>query len=474
MKKDSIDRDVYFNSLPTSNHERLYGTFDFLAIQITFGIAAWFFLVGSLTGLTVRASEAIPIVIFGNCVPLFLIAPLAVIFARYGTEQWASSAAVLGHKFKDIWLFIYITSSFGWIAYAAYLFGQSAIKFMNYFGGPVWLTNEVPGAIIFAILATFVGVYIAYRGPDTLKWFTRSCAIFLIIVLGYFIYVILGHYGLVEIYSMEPAEPLETLAWSRASAIEWNVGLGLSWAFWFGQWTRLAKSEKAAYHGCLWGWGLLAGTAGIFSAFTALVLKVYDPSEWIITLGSPVIATIGLSLFALANIGSIACLVYPMSITYRNRFPSVSWKKTVLICSVGALLLENPIVFAHYGVYLAYIALLTGAYSGIMLADYFLINKGEWAWSIREIYNRNGVYQYWKGFNPAAVIATMLSAGFYLWTLEPLSWSSPNGLFPYITAGIPSLFIGFISYAILMKVWVMKRMNAPLSEKNISLAKNIQ
>lgn len=462
MKK-SINQDVYFNALPSSKQERLYGTWDFLAIQITFGIAAWFFLVGSLTGLTVKASDAIPIVVFGNCVPLFLIAPLAVVFARYGTEQWSGSAAALGHKFKDLWLIMYITSSFGWIAYSAFLFGQSAIKFVKYFGGPEWLTQEVPGAIIFAFVATFIGAYMAYRGPDTLKWFTRACAIFLLLVLSYFIYAILAKYGITEIYAMEPAEPMESLAWSRSSAIEWNVGLGLSWAFWYGQWTRLAKTEKAAFHGCLWGWGLLAGTAGIFSAFTALVLKVYDPSEWIIALGSPFIALVGLVLFAVANIGSISCLVYPMSITFRSRYPKISWKKTVILCSVGALILENPKVFESYGIYLAYIALLTGAYSGIMIADYFVINKGEWSWSLREIYNRDGAYHYWKGFNPAALFATLLSAGFYIWTLEPLTWTSPNGLFPYITAGIPSFFVAFISYAVLMKFWVMKRMTAPLA-----------
>lgn len=259
-----------------------------------------------------------------------------------------------------------------------------------------------------------------------------------------------------------PKEPLDTIAWSRASAIEWNVGLGLSWAFWYGQWTRLAKSEKAAFHGCLWGWGLLACTAGVFSAFVALVLKTYDPSEWIITLGSPAVAVIGLLLFAIANIGSVTCLVYPMSITTRSRFPKISWPLTVVLCSAPALILENPKVFASYGVYLAYIALLTGTYGGIMMADYFMVGRGKWSWSLRAIYNTRSTYSYWHGFNPAALISTIVAALFYLWTLEPLSWTSPNGLFPYITAGIPSFFVAFIVYAVLMKFWVMKSMQAPI------------
>lgn len=460
--KQGIGSDIFFNVVPADSQDRIYGALDFVAIQITFGIAAWFFLVGSLTGLAVKAQEAIPIVVFGNCFPLFLVAPLAVIFARYGTEQWQGTAAVLGHRFKDVWVFIYITSSFGWIAYSAFLFGESAIKFVAFFKGPEFLSVEVPGAIIFAFIATGVGAYVAYLGPNVLRWFTRMSALFLLVVLAWFIWMILSKYGLSHIYEMEPKEPLQTLGWSRASAIEWNVGLGFSWAFWYGQWTRLAKTERAAFHGCLWGWGLLACTAGVFSAFVALVLKTYDPSEWIITLGSPLVALIGLTMFAIANIGSITCLVYPMSITMRSRFPKLPWLLTVVICSVGALVLENPVVFEGYGVYLAYIALLTGTYGGIMMADYFLISRGIWAWSLREIYNRESGYTYWHGFNPAAVLATLIAAAFYVWTLEPLSWTSPNGLFPYITAGIPSFFVGFIAYAVLMKVWIMKRMSPPL------------
>lgn len=460
-QRTEIEREVHFNLLPVRSSERVWGFWDFLAIQVCFGIAAWFFLVGSLTGLTVPAGEAIPIILVGNIFPLFLIAPLAAIFARYGVEHWQGSSAVLGHVFKDIWLVIYITSSFGWIAYASFLFGESAIKFADFFGAPSLLTSEIPGAIAFAIVATAIGVYIAYNGPSVLKWFTRIAAAFLLAVLAWLIFEVFTEFGAGTIFTAEPAEPLQTPAWSRASAIEFNVGLGFSWAFWYGQWTRLSKSESGAFHGCLWGWGLLACTAGIFSAFVALALGTFDPSEWIVALGGVTIALLGLALFAVANISSIAMLVYPMSITLRTRLPGVPWLGAVLICSVPAVFLENPAVFDRYGVYLAYIALLTGTYGGIMIADYWLVSRGRWAWSMRDLYDRSGRYWYWGGFNPAAVVATIAAGAFYLWTLNPYSWTSGNGLFPYITAGVPSFIIAFVVYGALMRVWVMRTAEVP-------------
>jgi nucleobase:cation symporter-1, NCS1 family len=457
-REKAIRQEMYLNLLPLRGGERIYGGWDFLAVQICFGIAAWFFLTGSLTGLTVPAREALPIILFGNAFPLLLIAAMAAIFARYGVEHWQGSAAVFGHRLKDVWLVVYITSSFGWIAYASFLFGQSAIRFLDRFGAPGWMTQEVPGAVVFAIMATATGAFVAFLGPQVLKWFTRVSAIFLLLVLGYFTWSVLTRFGLAEIFAALPAEPFETTAWSRASAIEFNVGLGLSWAFWYGQWTRLSKSEAGAFHGCLWGWGVLAATAGIFAAFLALTLQVYDPTEWIVTLGGG-LAALGLLLFAVANVSSVTALVYPMSITLRTRFPNLRWGLAVIICSAPAVLLENPTVFESFGTYLAYIALLTGTYGGIMMADYFLVSRGIHAWRLRDLYIAGPASRYWYtgGFNPAAVLATLAGAGFYLWTLEPLSWTSANGLFPYLTAGLPSYAVAFTTYAVLMRLWILPR-----------------
>lgn len=470
-KRDFLKTEHHFNLVPLKGSERIYGGWDFLAVQICFGIAAWFFLTGSLTGLTLPAREAIPVILVGNALPLLLVAGLAAVFARYGVEHWQGTSAVFGHRLKDVWLVIYVTSSFGWIAYAAYLFGQSATKFFSSFGASAALTGE-SAAIGFAIAATITGAVVAFFGPTVLKWFTRTSALLLLLVLGFFTWVVLARFGLAEIFAAQPAEPMETVAWSRASAIEFNVGLGFSWAFWYGQWTRLSKSESGAFHGCLWGWGVLAATAGVFSAFIALALGLYDPTDWIVTLGGG-LAALGLLLFAVANVSSITALVYPLSISLRTRFPKLKWGWAIVICAGPAIVLENERVFTSFGTYLAYIALLTGTYGGIMMADYLLVSRGRHAWRIRDLYIEGPASRYWYmgGFNPAAVLATLAGAGFYLWTLNPLTWTSTNGWFPYITAGMPSFFIAFGVYAAAMKLWILPtRERAELAEVEAAAA----
>jgi len=366
----------WFTLVPTLSKDRIYGFFDMLAIQICFGIAAWYFLVGGYTGLYLPAREAIITVIFGNQVPLFLISLLALYSARYGVDQWIASRAVLGHRFNDIILIIfYLGSSAGWIAYASLLAGHAVQKISVELQGPAIISDPDLGPVLFAVIAIFLGWLAAYLGPGYLVWVSRIGAIVLLGILAYFIYYVFVSVGIDTIFRETPKASVvtdfgvpENMArnWSLALALEWNVGLGFSWAFWYGQWTRLTKSESAAYHGTLWGWGILATIAGVFPALTALILGSFDPTDWILT--APFIfAILALVLFSLANITSIMMLIYPLSITTTSRWPRIKWLHATLIFAIAGIIVAIiPGVFERYNVYLAIIALLTGIYGALL------------------------------------------------------------------------------------------------------------
>ncbi len=44
--------------------------------------------------------------------------------------------------------------------------------------------------------------------------------------------------------------------------------------------------------------------------------------------------------------------------------------------------------------------------------------------------------------------------------LDPWTWTSRTGWFPSITAGVPSFIVAFVVYAVVMRVWVMKALEA--------------
>lgn len=468
-----INKDVYFSLLPCRKSERIYGLVDLLAIQICFGIAAWFFLVGSQTGMWLPARQAIPAIIFGNCFPLLLLGAMAVISSRYGVEQMAGTVPIFGQKYTIINIALFAITWLCALALAALMFGQSAVKLWGVmFGEHSLLATQWPGATIWAILALAIGFMFAARGPDTLKWFTRLAALFMMVVLCGFIIYLIFHVGIHNIFAAKPAAPIVvdgnaalSRRWNLASAFELNAGLGLSWAYFYGQFTRLAKSERIGYHGCMWGWGALAAVAGVFAAFAALAIGQYDPTAWLVVMsgnvGFPIIALLGLLLMATANISSVATIIYPAAITLVSKYPKLNWKLALIIATVPALILCTPGFYAKISSIYAIVGLVNAIYGIIVVTDYFFISRG--VYKMRHIFNEKEGYQYWHGFNPAALIAMVSGLGFYLINLNPITWTSWTGWFPYISAGIPSTLVTGVIYYVLMKVWVLKKYPMPIA-----------
>jgi cytosine/uracil/thiamine/allantoin permease len=80
---------------------------------------------------------------------------------------------------------------------------------------------------------------------------------------------------------------------------------------------------------------------------------------------------------------------------------------------------------------------------------------------MREFFNVSRGYRYLGGWNPGALIAVACGFATYLTILNPLTWESASGLFPYITAGLPTFIVTAIVYTVLMKVWVLKKIKVP-------------
>ena len=80
------------------------------------------------------------------------------------------------------------------------------------------------------------------------------------------------------------------------------------------------------------------------------------------------------------------------------------------------------------------------AVGGIMICDYFVIRKRQL--NVPDLYNEDGQYKYFKGVNPAGIIALIVGAGFAL-----------NNLNYAYVYGFP---IAGIVYYVLMKIWILK------------------
>jgi NCS1 family nucleobase:cation symporter-1 len=93
---------------------------------------------------------------------------------------------------------------------------------------------------------------------------------------------------------------------------------------------------------------------------------------------------------------------------------------------------------------------LLGPVAGIMVADYFLLRHRNL--EVAELYRRNGLYEYSKGFNLKAIIALVTGVFFSL-----VGLFVPALGFLYNYAWFVGFFLSAVTYLLLMNVNDMKR-----------------
>lgn len=432
--KGSVEREALFGILPVMRGERQFGLKDFILVNIGFGIAAWSFLIGGYTGSVLPAGTAVAVILFGNAIPVLLICGLAKFFARYGVDTFIGARASLGYQGSNIFLVIFAIINLGWMTMASFMLGESATLLVGAFDGPDWLTSRTVGAPIFAVGAFLVAWLIAYRGPVAIKLFNSvGVPTMFLIIVGLIVYI-LGVEGLGAALAAEPAAPYPDYTRSLVSAIEWNVGLGFSWVAYFGQWSRLANTERTAVWGSFLGWGVLLNVAAILGALTALLVGQHDPAKWMIAAGGPVFGVFGLLLLVLANLTSATILVYSQGISMKTMFPNWSWRAAIATTLPAMLLMLTPAFYDRYTTFLSYISFIMAAFGAVLVVDLVVMKR--YRVDLASLYRKPA-----GGSVNWAAYASVVGGGlFYFWTYNPVA-DTAGPLFTYITAGIPTFFL---------------------------------
>jgi NCS1 family nucleobase:cation symporter-1 len=447
--QQDIKSEVAFGFLPVLKKDRIFGWWDFVLIQAGFGIAAWCFLVGGLTGTVLEGKYAIWVILLGNALPVLLILPFALQTARQGVDTFIAANQALGYRFSQIFFVIFAILNLGWITIACFMLGRSAIKVSAEFGLPEFLTTDTTGAPIYSIVFFALAMYIAWRGPVTIKRLARVGVPAILIILVGLIVVVFAKYGISKVMSSAPSAPYETLAESVTHSLEWNVGLGFSWLVYLGQWCRMAKDESGAINGTYLGYGLILNVAGIFGAFTALLVGSLDPTDWMIAAGGDWFGMFGLILLILANLTSAVVLIYSQSLSVKTFLPKTKWIWAVLTCTPAAFLMLSPTFYDNYQKFLLYVSFIMATFGGVLVVDWLFLRgqRGD----IGALYDRgNPQYRYWSGFNPAAVLAIAAATAFYWWTYNPVT-DVAGPLFAFLGAGIPAFFVAGAVYYVVAK-----------------------
>ena len=228
--------------------------------------------------------------------------------------------------------------------------------------------------------------------------------------------------------------------------------------------TRFGRSQRAQSVGQfigLPGTMLLYSFVSVFATCAALAVfddlliaedAPWDPVALLSRFESPfVVVTAQLVLFLATLTTNIAANVIAPANAFANLWPGkMNFRLGGLVTGVIGVCIAPWLLFDRISELLVFVSGLLGPVLGIMLADYFWVRRTHL--SVDDLFDAQGLYRYWHGFNPCALIA--LSAGVLLalsgYFVPALGWL-------YTASWFSGCFISLIVYGLLMSVTHLRK-----------------
>ncbi|MET3322273.1 UNVERIFIED_ORG: NCS1 family nucleobase:cation symporter-1 [Peribacillus simplex] len=458
----SISKDVAFGFLPARKNDRVLGFWSLLLVQLGTGLSCFSLLTGGYTGIMLDAKDSIGAIFFGNAIPIFLFMPIAIYFARYGIDTFVGFRSSLGYSGANVFYGLFAITTIGYATFCMYMSGQAMVEILNLFNVNNIFTVSSFGVPFFSVLLILFCLFVTSKGPIVIKYFNWVGAPAMLILILVLLGVVLFGQGLDKVFGLQPAEPYDTARRSFATAIELNVGLAFSWLPYIGQYSRLSKNEKGAFNGGFFAYGIGLCIAAILAVFMALVTGSLNPTDWMTQIGGTLLGVVGLALLILGNVTAAIFYMYSQAISFKTIFPKQKWGGALAANIPIIFLVITPAFYNSYNIFILLISFSMSVFSGIIVTDFFFVKKQNI--SVRDLYNTNGIYKYWYGFNPSAILSVMLGTIVYWLLYNPLL-NHPSELFYYTTAGIPTFFVTGICYYVVSKyIFIYKANNLNKSE----------
>lgn len=474
---------------PTPIENRTWGalTFFWIWVSMVFIIPSWTLAsVGIVYGLD--PLQAILIVFLGNLIVLIPMLIQSHGGARYGIAEpqlTRTRWGIYGANFPSI---LRAVIGAGWWGIETYIITEAAVGIYAIYANKINMLRDLVSKYpleypfmfskIFPEIfwATFVLVIIAqiivfYFSPilkaqPLLKWLARVGGPIVIIGFVYTWTYFVGQTNWsIDLFVLKPDHNADLM--SMLAFLNGNIAFWATMALTMPDYTRFAKSQWAQAIGQM-PMPLLMASVAFMATTTAAASKIlygeiiWDPIILVSLYMSPPGSVLVLISFALATflVNVFANAVGP-AYDIANVYPKrLSWFKGSLIVVLISILLG---AWTYYGNAYTYLTnwLLTyggllGSVEGIIIFDYALIRR--FKLDLEDIYLSKGIYRYWRGINPAAVI-TFIIVSLLIYMPEPYNpWHTilfnNSWIFSFIASGL--------IYTPLMTLWIIPKYQSKL------------
>ena len=421
---------------------------------------------------------AVGAVVLGNVVVLLPIALNSHAGTRYGIPFPVLARASFGLLGANIPAILRGLVACGWFGIQTWIGGWAIYKlFEAIWPGIATLPQILPafvglntGEFLCFMLFWGMNVWIVLRGMESIKFLETWGSPFLLAVgAALFIWAWVGAGGLGPMLRNPPHTDV------GGQAI-FSQGLTSAVAFWgtmalsIPDFSRYARSQRDQVIGQAVG---LPATMALFAFIGAAVTnatfvifgsRVADPVALLARIGGPLMIMLSMAGLIVATLTTnIAANIVAPANAFSNMAPDrITFKQGALITAVIGIVMLPWRLYNNAAAYIftwliGYGALL-GPIAGIMIADYFVLRRGELV--VNDLYKRNGIYEYARGFNWLAIGALALGVapslpGF----VAALRGSPASGVFGsiYNWAWFVGFLISALAYVVGMRTGARSR-----------------
>lgn len=447
-----------YGTFPLLKSERTWSGWDFAWVNTALAIATWAFLVGGSTALLVGFADGVAAMIIGNAIGLcFMVLASIPASQRYGTEQYTLLRGAFGVVGVGLIVFtIILVTEMGWSSLLAVMAGRATSQVAGTLIGTEF-DQYGPLVTVGGLVAIGIAWFVLSRGPVTIGRFNKYVAPGLAIITVIMMIVLVATTSWDTLRDASPLAPFDDPQLNFMVAVEFNVGVGVSWYPVMGSLARMTRSRRAAVWPAFGGLFLATLIAQAVGMAAALTIGDSDPTYWMVPLGGPILGVAVLVFIGFANITSMSSIVYSTILAIRQSagpaLRRVPWKALTAAFFVvpGIMTFFPQFMYEQFMVFVSFSGAFLTAICGVALADYFVLRRQHI--DLRDLYlgSAGRLYAYTGGINWAGIVAVLVGAGFYLWLYNPVTLDTAAA-FSVITASLPAAILAAIVYLVIFRV----------------------
>ena len=417
------DSSLYNKDLaPIAAGRRTWTTYNYAALWISMSVnIPTYMLASGMIAGGMNWKQALFTVFLGNLLVLVPMLLNAHAGAQYGIPFPVFARASFGVLGANVPAVLRALVACGWFGIQTWIGGE-AINAMIVALVPSWAHFAGAQAVCFTFF-WLLNVAVILRGIETIR-FLQGVSAPLLLVMGLALLLWAG--AKAGGFGPMLATPSKFATFSEffkffIPSLTGVVGFWATVSLNIPDFTRYAKSQRAQVLGQAIG---LPATMTFYSfigiAVTSATLIIFGQALWdpvavLSRLGNPfavILAMLAL-LMATLNVNVAANVVSPAN-DFSNLSPRrISFRLGGLITCFVGVAMQPWKLMANYGSYIfgwlvGYSGFL-GPIAGVMICDYFVVRKK--ILRVEDLYQRDGLYEYRRGFNWQAIIALAAGAG---------------------------------------------------------------